>query len=119
MATNLQKRTLAAKARRANRVRAKISGTAERPRLAVFRSNAHMYAQLIDDAAHKTILSVSDKEIGAKGTPVEIAKAVGAAIAKKAAAKNITQVVFDRRGYQYHGRVRNLAEGARSEGLKF
>ena len=110
----------AARLRRHTRVRGKISGTAEMPRLNVFRSSKHIYAQLIDDVAGVTLVSASsmDKGFEANGGNAEGAKAVGVAIAKKALEKNITTVVFDRGGYVYHGRVQALAEGAREGGLK-
>jgi large subunit ribosomal protein L18 len=103
------------------RVRNKISGTAERPRLNVFRSNQHIYAQLIDDVAGVTLVSAStlDKELDAKGTKTEQAVAVGALIAKRAEAKGLKDVVFDRGGYLYHGRVKALADAARENGLEF
>ena len=103
------------------RVRGKISGTAERPRLNVFRSNCHIYAQLIDDVQGVTLASASSVENGfdANGGNKEGAKKVGQMIAERAAAKGITEVVFDRGGYVYHGRVQELAEGAREGGLKF
>ena len=108
------------RARRHARVRNKISGTAERPRLCVFRSNTNIYAQIIDDVAGNTIVSAStlDKEIKTKKSNIEAAKEVGALIAKRAAAKKIT-VVFDRSGYIYHGVVKSLAEAAREGGLEF
>jgi large subunit ribosomal protein L18 len=107
--------------RRHKRVRAKISGTAARPRLNVYRSNANIYAQIIDDENGVTLLSAStlDKEFNGYGGNREAAKAVGTMIAKKAADKGITEVVFDRGGYVYHGRVKELAEAAREGGLKF
>ena len=107
--------------RRHKRVRTKISGTAERPRLCVFRSNANLYAQIIDDVAGNTLVSSStlDKEIKTKHSNKEAAKEVGALIAKRAIEKNITEVVFDRGGYIYHGVVKELAEAARENGLKF
>ncbi|GGG29301.1 50S ribosomal protein L18 [Lysinibacillus alkalisoli] len=103
------------------RVRTKISGTAERPRLNVFRSNKNIYAQLIDDVAGVTIVSAStmEKEFEGAGSNVEAATKIGEAIAKRAAEKNITNVVFDRGGYLYHGRVKALAEAARENGLQF
>ena len=104
------------------RVRAKVQGTANRPRLNVFRSNKHIYAQLIDDVAGTTLASAStldkDLNITAPGNS-EAAKVVGATIAKRAAEKNITSVVFDRAGYLYHGRVEALANAARAGGLQF
>ena len=109
------------RARRHARVRNKISGTAERPRLCVFRSNTNIYAQIIDDVAGNTIVSAStlDKEVKTKKSNVEAAKEVGTLIAKRATAKNITNVVFDRGGYIYHGVVKEVAEAAREGGLKF
>ena len=108
--------------RRHKRVRTKVSGTPECPRLAVFRSNKHMEAQIIDDTKGITLVSASslDKEIEVKnGGNIEAATEVGKLIAKKALEKNIDTVVFDRGGYIYHGRVAALAEGAREGGLKF
>ena len=107
--------------RRHLRVRRKISGTQERPRLCVYRSNANIYVQLIDDVAQKTIASAStlDKEIKTKHSNKEAAKEVGALIAKRATAKNIKTVVYDRSGYIYHGVVKELAEAARNGGLEF
>jgi len=109
------------KENRRKRVRAKISGSHAIPRLSVFRSLKHINAQLIDDTAGKTLVSVSDSELKAKkGTKkVEQALEVGKLIAKKALAKNIKAVVFDRAGYKYHGRIKAVAEGAREGGLKF
>ncbi|OIN59048.1 50S ribosomal protein L18 [Arsenicibacter rosenii] len=102
-------------------IRAKISGTSERPRLSVFRSNKAIYAQLIDDVAGHTLAFASSSEIKseANGFTVETAKQVGQRLAEKAAGKNITAVVFDRNGYLYHGKVKALADGAREGGLKF
>jgi large subunit ribosomal protein L18 len=104
---------------RHKRVRAKVLGSEAKPRLCVFRSAQHIYAQLVDDATGKTILAVNDVELKGKDKKAESAKRVGKAIAEKAAAKKISEVVFDRGGYQYHGRVKALAEGAREGGLKF
>ena len=103
------------------RVRAKISGTTERPRLAVYRSNANIYAQIIDDIKGVTLCSASsvEKDFEGIGSNKEAAKKVGAKIAEKALAAGITEVVFDRGGYIYHGRVSELAAGAREAGLKF
>ena len=103
------------------RVRGKISGTPERPRLNVFRSNANIYAQIIDDVNGVTLASASslDKAIEGYGGNVTAASAVGKLIAERALAKGIENVVFDRGGYLYHGRVQALAEGAREGGLKF
>jgi len=102
------------------RIRKKISGTALKPRIAVFRSNNQIYAQIIDDVAGKTLLSASSLELGkAKLNKTESATKVGAALAEKAKGAGIENVVFDRGGYLYHGRVKALAEGAREGGLKF
>jgi len=106
------------------RVRKKIIGTTERPRLNIFKSSQHIYAQIIDDATGATLVAastvMSEVKGGVKhGGNVEAAKIVGAEIAKRAIAKNITQVVFDRNGFLYHGRVKALAESARENGLSF
>ena len=110
-----------ARQKRHLRVRNHISGTAERPRLNVYRSLANIYAQVIDDKNGVTLVSASsqDKEFKNYGGNIEAAKAVGAEIAKRALAKGINEVVFDRGGYVYHGRVAALAEAAREAGLKF
>jgi large subunit ribosomal protein L18 len=105
---------------RKRRIRAKISGTAKIPRLNVYRSLKHLFAQLIDDTAGKTLVSASDFEIKAKkGKKSDKAKEVGLLIAKKALDKKISEVVFDRAGFKYHGRVKAVADGAREGGLKF
>lgn len=106
--------------KRRKRIRSKISGTAERPRLSIFRSNKNIYAQLIDDVAGVTLASAStlDENVS-DATKVEQAAAVGKAIAEAAKAKNISTVVFDRSGYLYHGRVQALADAARENGLEF
>ena len=103
------------------RVRGKISGTAERPRLNVFRSNANIYAQIIDDVNGVTLVSANTLEKGFEGATgnAEAAKKVGTVLAERAKAKGIEEVVFDRGGYVYHGRVAALAEGAREGGLEF
>ena len=101
------------------RVRAKVSGTAERPRLTVFRSNKQIYAQVIDDVAGVTLASASSLKLDAQGTKKEIAALVGAEVAKAAQAAGVSTVVFDRNGYLYHGRVKELAEAARAAGLNF
>ena len=110
-----------ARLKRHKRVRAKISGTAARPRLAVYRSNANISAQIIDDVAGVTLVSAStlEKAFEGNGGNKEAAKWVGKTIAERAAAKEIVEVVFDRGGYLYHGRVSELADGARESGLKF
>ena len=100
------------------RIRGKISGTASRPRLSVFRSNKQIYAQLVYDLSGKTLAAASSKGI-AEGTKSEIAAKVGKAIAEKAIAAGISEVVFDRNGYLFHGRVKSLADAAREGGLKF
>lgn len=109
------------RARRHARVRTKVSGTAERPRLCVYRSNSNLYAQIIDDVAGNTLVAAStlDKEVKTKKSNKEAAKEVGALIAKRAKAKNITTVVYDRGGYIFHGVVKELAEAAREGGLEF
>lgn len=101
------------------RIRGRISGTAQKPRLSVFRSNKFIYAQLIDDVAGKTLVASSSRAISEKTTKVEISAMVGKALAEKAVAAGISEVVFDRGGYLYHGRVKALADGAREGGLKF
>ncbi len=105
-------------ARRHARVRSKITGTPERPRLSVFRSNRGMFLQLIDDLNQKTLVSAAATEIKTKTAKIELGKALGLLIAKKAQEKKITKVVFDRSSYQYHGRVKAVAEGARAGGLE-
>lgn len=106
--------------RRHARVRTKISGTPECPRLNVFRSNSHIHAQIIDDVNGVTLVSASSVEMKlANGGNIEAAKSVGAEVAKRALDKNITNVVFDRGGYVYTGRVQALADAAREAGLKF
>ncbi|MDE5845414.1 MAG: 50S ribosomal protein L18 [Muribaculaceae bacterium] len=100
------------------RIRGKVSGSAQRPRMSVFRSNKQIYVQLIDDLSGKTLASASSKGIE-EGTKTEIAAKVGQAIAQAAQAAGITEVVFDRNGYLFHGRVKSLADAAREGGLKF
>ena len=111
----------AQRAKRQVRVRGKISGTPERPRLNVFRSNANMYAQIIDDVNGVTLAAAStlDKDFEGAAGNKEAARKVGQMVAERAKAKGIEEVVFDRGGYVYHGRVAELAEGAREAGLKF
>ena len=103
------------------RIKKTVSGTAQRPRLVVFRSNSEIYAQIIDDTKGVTLVATSsrDKDLKVSGTKTEKAKQVGQAIAKKALAAGIESISFDRGGYLYHGRVKSLAEGAREGGLKF
>lgn len=107
--------------KRHSRIRNKISGTAERPRLSIFRSNKNIYAQLIDDVAGVTLASASslDASVSADATKIEQAQAVGKAIAEAGKKSNITSVVFDRSGYLYHGRIAVLADAARENGLEF
>lgn len=107
------------KIRRLRRVRGKISQNKTIPRLSVFRSNCHIWAQIIDDQHGLTLVSASTKTVKTKGTKSEQSTAVGVALAKLAASKKITFIRFDRGSYRYHGRVKALAEGARSGGLKF
>ena len=122
MKKSLDKRTMARR-KRARRVRRKVFGTAERPRLSVYRSNTGLYVQLTDDVTGVSLAGVSSKHVtvpeGEKNGKIGVAKAVGKLIAEKAKEKNITNVVFDRSGYLYHGRVKAVAEGAREAGLTF
>lgn len=110
-----------ARVKRHLRVRKKVSGTTERPRLAVYRSEKNIYAQIIDDINGTTLVSASslEKEFNGAGSNKEAAKVVGEMVAKRAIEKGIKEVVFDRGGYVYHGRIQNLAEGAREAGLQF
>lgn len=116
---NKEKAKNSKRIRRKNKIRAKISGTANRPRLSVFKSNKGMYIQLIDDQKNITLASVHSKQINNNINKTEIAKELGKMIALKAKEKDIKSIVFDRGGYKYHGRVRQLAESAREHGLKF
>ena len=100
-------------------IRRKISGTAEKPRLSVFKSNKGIYAQIIDDDKGHTIVATSSKEIGKAGVNVETAKEVGLKLAEKASSNGVEKVVFDRGGYLYHGKIKALADGAREGGLNF
>ncbi len=113
--------TNAQRLHRHKRVRAKVSGTPERPRLNVFRSETNIYAQVIDDTTGRTLVSASSLEKGfsCDGTKTDAARKVGQTVAERARAKGIETVVFDRGGYLYHGRVQALAEGAREGGLQF
>ena len=112
-----------ARQRRKIRIRKKISGTSERPRLVVFRSNAHMYAQVVDDMTHATLVATSTLTLSKGGEAVHCNKAgaelVGKEIARLAKEKNISRVVFDRNGYLYHGKIKAVADGAREGGLEF
>ncbi|MDD4163945.1 MAG: 50S ribosomal protein L18 [Eubacteriales bacterium] len=107
--------------KRHKRVRAKVFGTSERPRLCVYRSNDNIYVQIIDDTVGKTLVSASsvEPEFGKEGGNKVLAKKVGELAAKRALEQNITSVIFDRGGYLYHGRVKELADGAREAGLNF
>ncbi len=107
------------KIRRHRRVRAKINGTADCPRLSVFRSNRGMYLQVIDDSKGLTLASAHSREVKTKGTKLEVSQALGQLLAEKLLAKKISQIVFDRGGNAYHGRVKAAAEGARQAGLQF
>ena len=116
--------TKAQRVQRHKRVRGKVSGTAARPRMCVTRSNDNMYVQVIDDVAHKTIVGASTlgpefKQTGKKGATVEGAAALGEIVGKKALEAGVTEVVFDRGGHLYHGRVKAVADAAREAGLKF
>ncbi len=113
----IQKQALIFKRRKA-RVRAKINGTAERPRLSVFKSHKYLYAQIIDDTKGRTLVSVDSRKVGGK-TPVERAKAVGLEIAKLAKSAKIAKIVFDRGGYLYAGKIKVVADAAREGGLEF
>lgn len=117
---NVAKQKMLKRELRHRRVRAKITGTGERPRFSVFRSAKHLSAQLIDDYVARTLASASDTEVAKVGPgKVAVAEAVGRLIAERAKAKGISMVVFDRGGYAYHGRVKALADGARAGGLQF
>ncbi len=101
------------------RIRKKVDGSSERPRLAVFRSGRHIYAQIVDDASGKTLVAYSTLEGNLKTKNIDSAKSVGIEVAKRALGKNIKNVVFDRSGYVFHGRVKAVADGAREAGLSF
>ena len=121
---NKNQAKLAGQKRRARRVRAKMHGTEQRPRLTVHRTNANIYAQVINDDTHETICSASTlspefRETGKLGSNKEAAEFVGKLVAERAQAKGVTEVVFDRSGFLYHGRIQALADGARNAGLKF
>jgi large subunit ribosomal protein L18 len=116
MTTNLSRGALRQK--RHQRIRLRITGSAQRPRLSVFRSAKYIYAQVIDDSTGRTLAAASSREAGLGGsTPIDTARAVGKAVAERAKEAGVGAVVLDRGGYQYHGRVRSLAEGAREGGL--
>ncbi|QHT69090.1 50S ribosomal protein L18 [Rhodocytophaga rosea] len=115
MATKKEQRRLRIK----HGIRSKVSGTSEKPRLTVFRSNTGIYAQLIDDTQGKTLVSASSQELENKNANISVSKTVGQKLAEKAVSSGISTVVFDRNGYLFHGKVKALAEGAREGGLKF
>jgi large subunit ribosomal protein L18 len=120
----IQDRTERSRWRRKRTIRKRVAGTAERPRLSVFRSNAHIYVQAIDDVTHRVLAAASDREKEIAGTlqgkkKKERAKIVGKTIAQRLKAVNVIKVVFDRNGYIYHGRIKEVAEGAREGGLEF
>ncbi len=117
----MSKNKIQRRVKRKRKIRAKISGTSQEPRLSVFKSNLHIYAQIIDDKSGKTLVAASDLEIkkSAKSKKRQIAFIVGKKIAEKAKAKNIKKVIFDRGGFKFHGRIKTLAEGARKAGLIF
>jgi large subunit ribosomal protein L18 len=125
MATKIRRKTDTKKAiryKRKKRIRANITGTMERPRLSIFRSNSHLYAQLVDDVKGHTLVAASTREEENNGKlrlNLEGAKGLGTLLAKRALAKNISQVAFDRSGYLYHGKIKALADAARETGLKF
>ena len=119
MTTNLQQLKRNKRKLRHGRVRSVVAGLEARPRLTVFRSASHIYAQLINDQTGKTLAQASSRELKEKVAKTEVATAVGKLVATKAKEKGISKVVFDRGGYQYHGRVKALAEGARAGGLEF
>ena len=117
----MSKKSAKGRARRKLRIRKKVSGTNTRPRLSVFRSAKHIYAQVVDDLSGQTLVAASSnsKAFSAEGNKTDAAKAVGAAVAEACKAKGIESIVFDRNGYIYHGRVKALADGAREAGLSF
>jgi large subunit ribosomal protein L18 len=119
MTTNREQLKRAKRQLRHHRVRMTTIPKTDRPRLAVFRSSTHIYAQIIDDKTGKTLVSASSNELKSKSAKTDTSTAVGTSIAQKATAKGITKVVFDRGGYRYHGRVKALAEAARAGGLEF
>ena len=108
-----------ARLRRHHRVRRRVAGVSERPRLAVFRSNRYIYAQIIDDVTGRTVASAGSLAVPGEGDKTQDARRVGAELARRAKAAGVSAVVFDRGGYQYHGRVKALAEAAREGGLEF
>lgn len=119
MTTNREELKRNKRGLRANRVRKTIAGKEKRPRLSIFRSSTHIYAQIIDDNSGKTLAAASSVELKGKHSKSDLSTQVGTAIAEKAKAAKVTTVVFDRGGYRYHGRVKALAEAARAAGLEF
>ncbi len=125
MSAKIRRKTsdkLKVRMKRRSRIRARVAGTADRPRMSIFRSNRNLFVQLIDDVAATTLVAASslDEDFGTKaGTNIDGAKALGALVAKRALAKKIDKVVFDRSGYLYHGRVKAMADAAREGGLQF
>ncbi|MEO7804700.1 MAG: 50S ribosomal protein L18 [Actinomycetota bacterium] len=123
MSTHKTNRSVALRVRRHARVRKKILGSASRPRLAVFRSNKHVYAQVIDDSTGRTLVAAStvEPDLRAKktGSTIQVASEVGKLVAKRALDKGVSTVVFDRGGFRFHGKVKALADGAREQGLDF
>ena len=119
MTTNREQLKRQKRVLRHNRVRSVVKGTSERPRLAVFRSASHIYAQLIDDTKATTLAAASSAEVKEKAAKSDLSVKVGEMIAEKAKSKGVKAVVFDRGGYRYHGRVKALAEAARAAGLEF
>ncbi|PLX20605.1 50S ribosomal protein L18 [Candidatus Parcubacteria bacterium] len=117
--SNKEKNKQIKKQRRHARIRAKISGTSERPRISVFKSNKGMFVQLIDDTKGFTLVSVNSKEVKADGDKKAVSFEIGKLLAKKAVEKKISSAVFDKGSYKYHGRIESLASGAREGGLKF
>lgn len=105
--------------RRIKKITKTVKGTIDRPRVVVHRTNTHIYAQIIDDVQHKTLVSATDLEVKKKMKPIELAKEVGTILGEKAVKAKIEKVVFDRRGFKYHGRVKALADAAREAGLQF
>ena len=117
--SNIRNPKIIKRLRRHKRVRSVVSGSENRPRLCVFRANKHIYAQLIDDVSGKTLAAASSLEIKVKDKKTNVAMEVGKLVASKAVSKKVVDIVFDRGGFAYHGRVKALAEGAREGGLKF
>jgi len=119
MTSKVKNKKIAGRVRRHKKTRSRIMGTSACPRLSVFRSNKHIFLQLIDDISGKTLVSESDMKEKKNGTKIEVAKIAGKKIAEMALAQKIEKIVFDKGGYKYHGRVKAIAEGAREGGLNF